>query len=146
MFVSFDSGPSVQTAAEVQAAIEAEQNARAPDVAIDETDPVVRAAMELGALRTIQYFMDLDPSELTLVMMTLCQPLAETARQIGKTRQAVSARFRKVVERQPGLGAILGRGGPRASNAPHPSRTRTPARTDGAQGDMLFDFGAAGEA
>lgn len=128
VFVSFESGPSVQTAAEVAAAKRAEEYAQGePDIdPLDESDPVVRAAMELGALRAIQFFMDMDTSELSLLMMAMAQPLAETARQIKRTRQAVSIAFKKVVEKYPGMEAIIHSTG--AARPRNPNSIRAGAR------------------
>lgn len=127
IWVSFDSGPSVQSAAEVQAARAAANNP-GEDLAIDLSDPAVRAAMELGGLRIIQYFLDLDPADLSLLMMSLRQSFAETGRQINRTRAAVSAAFRKVVDRHPELAGVVN--GDRGRKPPaDPSKPSTPART-----------------
>ena len=103
-FISLDAG-GAQTLGEVEAALSTVGADDPDDYEIDERS--YSEGERQGALRLLQYFMALDPAEVSLLLMSLAQPFAQTAREIGVDRSALSHRWRKLVKKHPELEMIL---------------------------------------
>lgn len=150
VFVSFESGPSVQTAAEVKAAEkEAERAAEnEKNVAIDLDDPEILMAyeigMEVGAMRLLKYLSDIRAGNkgndrvLNLLEVVSGKKLADIARELGVTRQALSIEWGHMVDAHPELRLVLkGYWTP-----PPPERKQIGEKVEQA----CFDFGESAEA
>lgn len=104
--LSIDAG-DVQTLGAVAASRQKQQQNADIDAQAAELDEAsVEFGMHVGALRVIQYFCDLDPAEVSLILMSLHNNLANIGRECGLTRAAISLRMQKIVEKHPELKGI----------------------------------------